>query len=430
MPQQPPFVFLSYAHSDKEFATRLKIDLGEQGIIVWIDKEGIEVGTREWEETIRNAIRDARAVLIVASPAARRSPYIKAELRLADMYQRPLYPIWAAGVQWMDSVPLFNLSGTQYIDARETKYETAFHDLVKVLRKVLSEVPSPPSTSIDLEFEPRNPYKGLHAFGTKDARDFFGREALTSELVEMLQEALTPTRLQERASGFLAVVGPSGSGKSSVVMAGLLPRLQRGALARSESWVYLKPITPGAHPLEALMLTLSDVLPEQSMKALRDDLADEEARGLYWYASKLVSSPEVKVVLIVNQFEELFTQTTDEKERKHFIDLLVTAATEPYSPIIVIVTLRADFSDRPMQYPDLYRLIDAHHCSALGMDYHDLRDVITQPAVQPDVQITFEGDLVGDLLFESYGQIGALPLLEFTLEQLFQIGRASCRERV
>ena len=140
---------------------------------------------------------------------------------------------------------------------------------MKVLRKVLSEVPSPLSTSADLEFEPRNPYKGLRAFGTKDARDFFGREALTSELLETLQE---------RASGFLAVVGPSGSGKSSVVMAGLLPRLQRGALTGSESWVYLKPITPGAHPLEALMLALSDVLPEQSMKALRDDLADEEAQ--------------------------------------------------------------------------------------------------------------------------------------------------------
>ena len=143
-------------------------------------------------------------------------------------------------------------------------------------------------------------------------------------------------------------------------------------------------------------------------------------RGLYWYASKLVPSSEVKVVLIADQFEELFTQTTDEKERKHFIDLLVTAATEPHSPIIVIMTMRADFSDRPMQYPDLYHLIDAHHCSVLGMDYHDLRDVIMQPAAQPDVQITFEGDLVGDLLFESTKTTGALPLLEFTLEQLFR----------
>ena len=109
----PPFVFLSYAHADKEFATHLKADLGEQGITAWIDEEGLEVGTREWEEIIRDAIREARAILIVASPAARRSPYVKAELRLADMYQRPLYPIWAAGAQWMDSVPLFNLSGAQ-----------------------------------------------------------------------------------------------------------------------------------------------------------------------------------------------------------------------------------------------------------------------------------------------------------------------------
>ena len=118
--------------------------------------------------------------------------------------------------------------------------------------------------------------------------------------------------------------------------------------------------------------------------------------------------------------EELFTLTTSEDERRQFVDLLINAITEPGGPVVLILTLRADFSDRPMQYPELYRLIDAHHSPVLPMELDDLRSAIEQPAALPDVQLTFEGDLVGDLLFEIRGQTGALPLLQFTLDQLFQ----------
>jgi hypothetical protein len=103
----------------------------------------------------------------------------------------------------------------------------------------------------------------------------------------------------------------------------------------------------------------------------------------------------------------------------HFFDLLLTAVTEPQGPLVVILTLRMDFSERAAQYPTLYRLLDAHHVSVLPMEPDDLRRVIEEPAQLPDVQITFEGDLVGDLLFDMHKQMGALPLLEFTLDQLF-----------
>ena len=125
-------------------------------------------------------------------------------------------------------------------------------------------------------------------------------------------------------------------------------------------------------------------------------------------------------MLVVDQFEELFTLTATEEERQHFLDLLVTAVTEPSGPLLVILTLRADFYDRLMQYPEFYRLFDKHHISVLPMESDDLRMVIEQPARLPDVQLTFDGDLVGDLLFEMRGQAGALPLLQFTLDQLFE----------
>ena len=153
---------------------------------------------------------------------------------------------------------------------------------------------------------------------------------------------------------------------------------------------------------------------------MREDLEDDSARGLHMLANSLGKGPGSKVVLMVDQFEEVFTQTVTEDERQHFIDLLVTAVTEPRGPVIVILTLRADFYDRPMSYPELGRLIQEHHSLVLPMDIKDLRSVIEQPAALPDVQVSFEDDLVSDLLFEVKGQVGALPLLQFTLDQLFQ----------
>src|SRR6266567_4433579 len=224
---------------------------------------------------------------------------------------------------------------------------------------------------------------------------------------------LTPEQPGMHAARMLAVLGPSGSGKSSAVMAGLLPRLQQGALPGSEHWVYLAPMAPGTHPVEALTLTLAPCFPDKSLKSLRENLEDESARGLQLLTRRLVKEAGQKVVLLVDQFEELFTQTASEDERRRFIDLLTTAVREPRGWVILLLTLRADLYDRPMAYPELGRLILGHQTLVLPMDMHK------QPAALPDVQLTFEGNLVGDLLYEVRGQIGALPLLQFTLEQLF-----------
>src|SRR6266487_3938730 len=270
------------------------------------------------------------------------------------------------------------------------------------------------------DFEPRNPYKGLRAFNSDDASDFFGRDTLINALATALEGALAEDAKGQHCARLLTVIGLSGSGKSSVVMAGLLPRLQQGKLPGSEQWIYLDPIVPGTRPIEALTLALSEHLPDKSLKAIREDLEDDSARGLHLLATKLAKRAGTKVVLLVDQFEELFTQTPSENERRHFLELLVTASTEPHSPVIVLLTLRADFYDRPMRYPQLHQLMQAHQTYVLPMTIHDLREVIEKPTALPDVQMTFEGDLVGDLLFEVQSQVGALPLLQFTLDQLFQ----------
>ena len=179
-------------------------------------------------------------------------------------------------------------------------------------------------------------------------------------------------------------------------------------------------MVPGQHPIEALTLALSPSFPARSLKAIREDVEDDTGRGLHLLMTTLVAQPDGKVLLLIDQFEELFTQTVDENERKRFIDLLITAITEPQGPTIAILTLRADFYDRPLSYPELGQLIESHHMAIFPMETSDLREVIEKPAQLPDVRLTFEGDLVGDLLFEVQGQAGALPLLQFTLDQLFQ----------
>jgi TIR domain len=414
-----PFVFISYSRDDAEFVARLKTDLQTQGINIWIDREGIQPGTPNWEEALRTAIRAAQAVLLIASPHSRSSRYVNDELRIAEMYQRPVYPIWMTGTQWMEAIPI-GWGGTQYIDAREARYSKALPEITMAIRVSSSTVPLTPSMAQVQDFEPRNPYKGLRAFSSKDSRDFFGRDMLIDELVSGLEGTLAVEKKSNLSARLLAVVGPSGSGKSSVVMAGLLPYLQNGGVLDSKEWVYLDPIVPGRHPVESLALTLWEKLSNKSLKAIREDLEDESVRGLHLLTSSLAKQQGTKVVLFVDQFEELFTQTVSEEERRRFIDLLVAAITESHGPVIVILTLRADFYDRPMQYPQPGKLIEERDKSVFPMETNDLRAVIEKPAALPDVQLAFEGDLVGDLLFEVRGETGALPLLQFTLDQFFQ----------
>jgi energy-coupling factor transporter ATP-binding protein EcfA2 len=412
-------IFLSAASTDADLAARLTNDLEERGIVVWTEQHTPGENHADKEERVRQAIRAAQAVVLVVSSQTRSSRTVKEHLRLADLYQRQLILVWVG-----DDEPAqpqhYGWRETIWIDAHNTQYMAALEAIAANLsqRRSISALLGPSRASP--EQEPRNPYKGLRAFTADDAGDFFGRDRLVDELVKDVARMLAAKLPTSESGRLLTIIGPSGSGKSSVVMAGLLPDLQHGALPGSTSWVYLEPIVPGKHPIEALGLTLAAHFPDRSFTSIREDLEDDTTRGLHVLATQLAKQQGSKVVLLVDQFEELFTQTESEDERRRFIDLLLTATAEPRGMLIVFLTLRADFYHRLMQYSELYRLIEAHHRPALQMEVGDLRATIEQPAALPDVQLTFEGNLVGDLLFEMQGQAGALPLLQFTLEQLFE----------
>ncbi|HEU5230604.1 MAG TPA: trypsin-like peptidase domain-containing protein, partial [Ktedonobacteraceae bacterium] len=411
-----PIVFIVASPLDKDFVSQLSADLQERNIIVWHDRLDIIARAPDRQEAIREAVRTAQFILLVATPQTRTSQTVKEYLRIVGMYQRRLSVLWVAGNELMDTLPL-GWGNVSWVDAHQTKYKEALNHIIGSLT---ASPGLPPSPEPEPPQEPRNPYKGLRAFTCNDAGDFFGREVLVKQFTQALDAILIAGRKGEQDCRLLAVVGPSGSGKSSVVMAGLLPRLQTGGLPGSSQWVYLPPIVPGSHPLESLSIALAEKFPNRCLKDIRVDLEDDTARGLHLLATLLVKQPHAKVVLVIDQFEELFKQTVTEEERERFIDILLAAVSEPNAPVIVILTLRADFYDRPMNYPELGKLIDAHHCSILPMGIDDLRSIIEKPAALADVQLTFEGELVGDLLYEMQYQPGALPLLQFTLDQLFE----------
>lgn len=438
-PQLPNRIFLSASPADAPFAAGLINDLSMHGIESSNDDVSTIAPGVNQEDVLRMAMRSSSCVLVVISPHTHSSRIIREHLRMAGMYQRRLVFVWAAGE---GLIPIL-LEAAGYgvdidvVDARETRYPAAIDEIVASINKdTRPPVLQKPSQPLQ---EARNPYKGLQAFTEHDVKDFFGRAALVEELMKSLQDTLS--RGQARV---LAVVGPSGSGKSSVLKAGLLPRLQDGALSGSERWIYLDAVAPEKRPIESLVMALEPYLQHKSVKAIREDLRDdslrglhvlatcmlkpsssnpireESPRGLHRLAPRMIRPQGARVVLLIDQFEELFSQSVAEQERQLMIDLLLTAATEPGGPVVLLLTLRADFYDRPMQYPALSRLLQEHTISVLPMDLQELRSVIEEPAALPDVQLVFEGNLVGDLLFETYGQAGALPLLEFTLDELFR----------
>jgi WD40 repeat protein/DNA-binding SARP family transcriptional activator len=271
------------------------------------------------------------------------------------------------------------------------------------------------------------PFKGLEFFDVADADLFFGREALTARLVQHLHSSPG----SESGERFLAVVGTSGSGKSSLVRAGLVAALQRDAPLidgssppeGSHLWPMVI-ITPTASPLESLAAGLTrDVESVTATATLMDDLA-RDTRSLHLYIHRKLSPNRSgrRLFLVVDQFEELFTQCRDPAQRKAFIDNLLTAAgvASPGEkegtddgPTVMVITLRADFYHHCAQFENLRMALENHQVYIGPMTPEELRRTIEEPARAGGWEL--EPGLV-DLLLRDVGEEpGALPLLSHAL---------------
>lgn len=252
-----------------------------------------------------------------------------------------------------------------------------------------------------------NPYKGLRSFDEADADNFFGREALTELLVRRLNETGETAR-------FLAVVGPSGSGKSSGVRAGLIPVIRRGVVPGSEDW-YVVEMLPSSNPWEELEAALLRVAVNPPASLLGQLTADNQ--GLHRAVKRILPGPGAELLLIVDQFEELFTLVEDDITRDGFMDGLVAAVRATNSQLRVVVTLRADFYDRPLRHSGMAELVTDRMETVRPLARDELERAITGPAER--VGLVLEPTLEARIAADVAHQPGALPLLQYTLAELF-----------
>ncbi|MEH2268145.1 MAG: pentapeptide repeat-containing protein [Nostoc sp.] len=256
------------------------------------------------------------------------------------------------------------------------------------------------------------PYKGLSYFDCTeaDANLFYGRIALTDELLEKV-----------RSGNFLAVLGASGSGKSSVVRAGLLYQLKLGRrLSGSDTW-QLKIFRPGINPLQNLALAfveseLSDI-DRASQLAKAEELITKGAVGL----GQLITAAQTqRIMLILDQFEETFTQCQDITKRQQFFEYLLGALQRDDNKLCLIITMRADFFGKCLEqeYGGLAKKIQEHLVTVTPMNREELETAILKPAQQ--VNLAVEPELVSQMIADVEDSPGSLPLLQYTLTELWQ----------
>jgi WD40 repeat protein/serine/threonine protein kinase/two-component SAPR family response regulator len=280
-------------------------------------------------------------------------------------------------------------------------------ELAAALQGAVADTPQPVLAPVDAAAF-QNPYKGLRSFQEADAADFFGRNALVERLLSRIRE-------DGAGSRFLALVGPSGSGKSSTIGAGLLPLLRSGAITGSDNW-FIAQMVPGRHPLDELEIALLRIAVSQP-SGLMEQLRRDE-RGLLRAASLALPDEGSEFLLIIDQFEEIFTLATDTNESIKLLQLLVAAVTDPRSQVRVLISLRADFYDRPLTHIEFGRLVRARTEVVVPMDAEEMSQAINEPAVRAGAQL--EPELMTKMVADVGDQPGALPLLQYALTELFE----------
>jgi WD40 repeat protein/cytoskeletal protein RodZ len=266
------------------------------------------------------------------------------------------------------------------------------------------ELNLPPAPALN---SANNPYRGLESFDEAQAHLFFGRHQLVKELQSfVLEHPLT------------VVLGPSGTGKSSLVKAGLVPALRNSIDA---DWQILPPIRPGDAPLKALALAILSLEPDNdSLVTAVEDLAENLARDPRELTRRVLAwgdrHPHKQLLLVIDQFEELITQCRQETERQQFLELLKKASRLGKTRGRIVLTLRSDFEPQFQAWLPQGWMRSRFLIKPMAQD--ELRQAIEAPAAER-VMVFEPYNLVDQLINEVVQMPGALPLLSFTLSELY-----------
>ena len=272
-----------------------------------------------------------------------------------------------------------------------------------------------------------NPYKGLAAFKEADADCYFGREAQVERLWQRFQDLFEQSGRKNAVPRFLPILGPSGCGKSSLARAGLIPELARRPLPGKEL-MRVAALAPGTRPIEALAgvlakATTQDPMPVTKTREFATELKLQTKVGNYDGLRRIADlMPNIKdspLVVLVDQFEEVYSLCKDIDERQAFIDALLCASADPAGNVSVVITLRSDFLGETQRHRLLNQVIGSDQSVIVSaMTENELHHAIAEPAKQAGRSL--DEALVDLLIKDTEGREGALPLLQFSLTRIWQ----------
>jgi hypothetical protein len=337
--------FLSHNSQDKPIVEQIALWLEDEAKLqVWLDKWNLIPGD-PWQEEIEKALDESECCVVFLGPNDI-GPWQNEEMRSAleeRVSQKTIRVLLvilpgARRPGKESKLPRFLRRLTWVVFQDKWQEEDALHRLVCGIKGI-----SPGRDKKEIQTD-ICPFRGLEIFREQDSRFFFGREAVVQRLMDKLN-----------SSHFLAVVGPSGCGKSSVVQAGLIPNLRENSL--------IALFTPRERPLEELAFALLNCFPENKMPPVEQliNRLKESDKNLHYIAREILEKTDKKnLVIVIDQFEEVFTQTSTEEERRQFIFAILNAVEVLNGPVMVIVTMRSDFIGKCAFYPDLNTYLTEH----------------------------------------------------------------------
>jgi KaiC/GvpD/RAD55 family RecA-like ATPase len=402
-------VFVSYNHADRAAVQEISAALSLRGLTTFADWKDLEAGL-PWPSKLERSLSAVRAVAIILGPSGlgpwqSREMYYALDAQLESQDAFPVFAVLLAGAE----PPSGFLKLNTWVDLRRGISDESIEQLVRAVRR--EAVEERPVSSIC-------PYRDLRSFGEEDAPLFFGREEAIDKLLQRIDAS---TRLLD-APRLVAVVGPSGSGKSSVVAAGVVPALRR----RHPPEVVWDAVTfkPDQTPWRGLADALAPLLlpngsiAEQSHEATTLMPALQSDGGIASIVKRILkeSAGTGHLLIVVDQFEELFT-AVDEKTARAFVAALLAASRN--APMTIVVTLRSDYYGRAIALDrDLSNALAEAQVNLGPIRRDELRDVIEKPA--RIVGLTFAPGLVDRILNDVGDEPGNLPLLEYALTELWK----------